>query len=336
MLDEIKKYINDNNLPQLRIQQLEGAFFKKFATTFDEITYFPKILREELNTKFKLCSLELIEIKKSPDSMKFILKTQDGHFIESVLMIHKDNRRTVCVSSQIFCNLGCKFCATGAQPFKRNLTAQEILEQVIFISKHLKQTKERVSNVVFMGMGEPFLNYENLIESIKILNDENFFKIGARHIIVSTAGIVPKIKEFANLGLQIRLAVSLHAPTDELRSKLMPINNEYNLSELFEATDYFTEQTNKKVSYEYVLIKGINSSKQHAEQLAQLLKERLAYVNLLIYNPHQFADFEKPTPETVFNFKKVLELHHIECSIRKSLGTGIDGACGQLAGNQKK
>jgi 23S rRNA (adenine2503-C2)-methyltransferase len=251
-------------------------------------------------------------------------------------MLHKNKRRTVCVSSQIFCALGCKFCATGANTFKRNLTTQEIIEQVLFVSRYLKHNEEKVTNVVYMGMGEPFLNYNNVEESIKILNDENYFGIGARHITVSTSGIVPKIYKFIQLGLQIRLAISLHASNDKLRSKLMPINKKYPLKDLIKATDDFSKKTNKKVSFEYVLIKNINDSPKDAKELVNLLKGKLAHVNLLIYNPHEFANFKKPDIKTVKKFKQILDEAEIECSIRKSMGDDISGACGQLSGKQNK
>ena len=336
MLNEIKKYFEDENLPRFRFKQLEDAIFKNFISNFDDLSNFPKKLREKLSKKFKLNKLILINTHKSKDTIKFLLKTEDKNFIEVVLMIHNDGRRTVCVSSQIFCPLGCKFCATGANKFQRNLTTQEIIEQVLFVSRYLKHKNEKVTNVVFMGMGEPFLNYENVIKSIKILNDKEKFNIGARHITVSTSGIIPRIYDFANFELQTRLAISLHAPNQKLRSELMPINKKYPLNELMKACDFFTKKTNKRISYEYVLIKNINDSKKEAEELVELLKNRLAHVNLLIYNPHEFATFERPDISTVMNFKKILDENGIKNSIRKSMGDDISGACGQLSGKKVK
>ena len=334
MLEQIQSYFEQNKITKFRFTQLENAVFNQFATSFDEITTFPKDLREKLKSEFSLISLTLSETRESEDSTKFVFKTNDGNYIESVLMKHHDGRRTVCVSSQIFCAMGCIFCATGANKYKRNLTADEIVEQVLFVAKHLKPFDERVSNVVFMGMGEPFLNYKNVIESIKIFNNKKYFNIGARHITVSTAGIVPKIREFTELGLQLRLAVSLHAPTDELRSYLMPINQKYSIKELLEATDDFTKKTNKKVSFEYVLITNVNDRKEDAEKLAKLLKPRLCHLNLLVFNPHEFSTFKKPSKESVLAFKKIMDKEGIECSIRKSLGDDISGACGQLSGKK--
>ncbi|MBT3416742.1 23S rRNA (adenine(2503)-C(2))-methyltransferase RlmN [Candidatus Woesearchaeota archaeon] len=333
MYDKIKQYFQDNNLPKFRIKQFEDLIFKQFVSSFDDMTTFSKDLREQLNENFNLYSLSLIETEKTKDTIKFMFETEDGDHIESVLMIN-GKRRTACVSSQIFCAMGCKFCATGAKPFKRNLTGEEIVEQVLFISKYLKKMDERVSNVVYMGMGEPFMNYDNVVESIKIFNDRDKFDIGARHIVVSTCGIIPKIKEFMNLNLQVRLAISLHAANDELRSSLMPVNNQYPLKDLIEVCDEFTKKTNKKVSYEYVLIKGVNDSEKDAKELVQLLEGKLVHVNLIAYNPHEFADFEKPAKSTIINFKNILENNKIESSVRRSMGDEISGACGQLAGKK--
>lgn len=336
MFKDIKFYFEDKKIPKFRFKQLEDAVFKNLVSNFDDITNFPKFLRDDLNDKFSLNSMVLVESYRAGDTVKFVLKTYDSHFVESVLMIHNDARRTVCVSCQVFCAVGCKFCATGANQYKRNLTTSEIIEQVLFISRYLKHKGERVSNVVFMGMGEPFLTYESVVESIGILNDKNKFNIGARHITVSTSGIVPKIYEYANLPYQTRLAISLHAPNQKLRSRLMPINDNYPLADLMKACDYFVEKTNKRISYEYVLIKDVNDSKELAKELCELLSGKLAHVNLLIYNPHEFADFKRPDIERVMAFKKVLDLNGIENSIRRSMGDDISGACGQLSGKQVK
>lgn len=335
MYNEIKTYFEEKKIPKFRYKQFEEAIFKQFVNSFDEITVFPQYLRNEVKEKFEFSSLKLVDTHETNDTTKFVMKTNDNNFIETVLMKHKDKRRTVCVSSQIFCALGCTFCATGANQYKRNLTIKEIIEQVLFVSRYLKPLEEKVSNVVYMGMGEPFLNYENVIESIKILNSENYFNIGARHMTVSTSGIIPKINEFSELGLQVRLAISLHATNEKLRTTLMPINEKYPLKELLKTTDNFTKKTNKRVTFEYVLIKDINDQIKHAKELAELLKGKLAFVNLLIYNPHEFADFEKPIIETVHKFKETLENEGIECAIRKSMGDDISGACGQLSGKKK-
>jgi 23S rRNA (adenine2503-C2)-methyltransferase len=213
---------------------------------------------------------------------------------------------------------------------------EEIVWQVLLIQRFLRDRDERVSNVVFMGMGEPFLNYDNVVHSVKLLNDEKYFGIGARHIVVSTVGISDKIYEFAKLNLQVRLAISLHASNDKLRDDLMPINKKYNIKSILDATDYFSSLNNKRVTFEYVLIKGVNDGLENAKELADLLKGRLAFVNLLVYNPHDYADFEKPDKKKVVEFRDKLLEEGVECSIRRSMGDDISGACGQLAGERKK
>ncbi len=332
MHEDIKEFFEKYKVPKFRFKQLEDAIFKQFVSNFDEITNFPKELREDLKKHFEISKMFLVESHKSGNTVKFVLKTQDEQYVESVLMIHNDGRRTVCVSSQVFCAVGCTFCATGANQFKRSLTADEIVEQVLFVSRYLKHEDEKVTNVVFMGMGEPFLAYDSVISAIKILNDETKYNIGARHITVSTSGIVPKIYDYANLGIQTRLAISLHAPNDKLRSELMPINKRYDLDELMKACDNFTQKTNKRISYEYVLIKNTNDSIENAKELVELLKNRLAHVNLLIFNPHEFSQFEMPDKTTVLRFRDILQEGGIEVSIRKSMGDDISGACGQLSG----
>jgi 23S rRNA (adenine2503-C2)-methyltransferase len=337
MLEKVKNYLVEIGVKNFRIGQLEKAFYSNFVIYFKDLTNFNKVLREKLIERFgeSFIDLSYVSHQESDDSVKFVLKTFDDNLIEVVLMKHLDGRRTVCVSSQIFCAMGCKFCATGQQPFKRNLSKSEILSQVLFVNDFLRKSeKSCVTNVVFMGMGEPFLNYKNVKDAIFSLNDKDFFNIGARHITVSTCGIVPKIYEFMNIGLQVRLAISLHAPNDDLRDEIMPINNKYPLKVLFEALDEFVDRNNKRVSYEYVLIDSVNDSEKCAIELANLLKNRLSFVNLLVYNPHAFSEYKKPNVLRVSSFKKKLESFGIKVAIRKSLGDEIDGACGQLAGKR--
>jgi len=337
MTQTIEELFKENNVPKFRLKQLDHAIYQDLVTDFDQITTYPKWLREKLKkAEIKLTTLELVESHKSGNTVKFVLKTSDNQYIESVLIEHRDNRKTVCVSCQIFCAVGCKFCATGANPFKRSLTTQEIIEQVLFVSRYLKHNEERVTNIVYMGMGEPFLNYKSIEESIKILNNEKYFNIGARHIVVSTAGIIPKIYEYADFPLQTKLAISLHAPNQKLRSELMPINEKYTLKDLMKACDYFVEKTNKRISYEYVLIGGINDQIQQAKELVELLKNRKAHINLLVFNPHEFADYKKPEEKDVIAFRNYLQTRGLEVTIRKSMGDDISGACGQLSGKKLK
>lgn len=332
MLEDIEAYLSEHNKPKFHIKQIRQAVFQQNKSHFSEITTLPKALREELDSKFKLTTFMLLESHKSGNTVKFVLKSDDGNVIESVLMLHRDGRRTVCVSSQVFCAVGCTFCATGANQFQRNLSTREIVEQVLFVARYLKHKDERVTNVVFMGMGEPFLNYDKVVEAIKIFKSPDYFNIGARHITVSTSGIIPKIYAYTNANLKTRLAISLHAANDKLRTELMPINKPYPLKDLMAACDDFVEKTNKRVSYEYVLIRNVNDRLEHAKELVELLKGRLAHLNLLIYNPHEFADFEMPFEEDVIAFRDYVQSQGIEVSIRKSMGDDISGACGQLSG----
>lgn len=335
MFDNIISFFEEKRLPKFRFKQLEKAVLNEFVLDFDNITVFPKSLRDELRTRFgKVTSLSLFKMFEAEDTAKFVLRAGDDNLIECVLMRHED-RNTVCVSSQVFCPVGCKFCATGANKFRRNLSCDEIVEQVLFASNFLKKKNDRVDNIVFMGMGEPFLNYENVIESIKILNDENFFNIGARHITVSTVGIVPKIYDFAKFSLQCRLAISLHAADDELRNELIPINKQYPVSEVMKAVDFFIKEKGKRVTIEYVLIDGVNDSIKCAEKLCDLLKGRMVLVNLIVYNPHEFSKFRRPSKDKVERFKRVLDGCGINVTIRRSMGGDFLGACGQLSGGME-
>ncbi len=329
---EIKKYLEEkfenNKFKNLRIKQLDDFIFNKKKLDFKNFSVFSKDLRKELK-KYNLGILKLIKKIENKETIKFLFKTNDSQFIESVLMKHK-NRFTVCVSSQIYCPLKCKFCATGSFPFKRNLSYWEIVLQVLLIEK---VEKININNIVYMGMGEPFLNYENVIKSLEILT-ENMGK-GARHITISTAGIVPKIKEFINIKKQFRLAISLHAPNNKIRDEIMPINKTYPLEKLFEVLDKYEKIKNKRITYEYVLIKDINDSLKEAKELAGLLKNRKSFVNLLIYNEHNFSTFKRSPKNRVYKFKNYLKKNNINVSIRKSLGDDIEGACGQLSAKTK-
>jgi len=327
---EVLNFLRNCNINFSQENAFKKLIFYYKYFNFDKFLFVKKEIREELKKKFDLELLSLINVRTDSFSEKFLFVTKDNNFIESVLMKHY-NRNTVCVSSQIFCPLQCKFCATGQVPFRRNLTYWEIVLQVLLIEK-IRNIK--VNNVVFMGMGEPFLNFDNVSKALFILNEDK--RIGARHITVSTSGIVPKIVEFAKLNKQFKLAISLHAPNDRLRSELMPINKQYNLRELFSAIDEYTKITNKRVTYEYVLIDNVNDSIREAKQLVNLLKGRKAFVNLLIYNPHPFSDFERPSHEKVIKFKNYLLRNGVTVAIRRSLGDDIQGACGQLSASERK
>lgn len=321
--------------PQYRIKQAEKAVFDDLVGNWNEVTTLPQALRQKLNRE---CPLKINgEIFKTDDkkTIKALLTLDDGQKIEAVLMLHQDKRHTVCVSSQVGCALKCGFCTTGQQGFKRNLTAEEMISQVLFFGRYLKKNKsaeDRITNVVFMGMGEPLLNYSNVMSAIKFINSEKGLNIGARKISISTAGVISGIKKLANEKLQINLAISLHAANDKLRQKLMPIAQDNNLEELIKAMDDYLKKTKRQVMIEYILIDGINDSVEQAKELADLLKGRLVMVNLIACNPvKQF----KPSPAPVIaKFKNMLLRERIVVTERYRYGREIDAACGQLAGGK--
>lgn len=314
--------------PAYRLKQSRKAVFRDLIEDWNQATNLPLYLRENLN---KECSLSIngeFFISKDQKTVKALIFLEDGFKIESVLMRHK-RRNTICVSSQVGCALGCKFCATGKMGFKKNLGVFEIVEQVIFFAKYLKKTKEKVTNIVFMGMGEPFLNYENVISAIKILNDKEGFNLGVRKFSISTVGITEGIKKLSEEKLQINLAISLHAPDDKLRSQLMPIGKKYNIKKILEAVDDYIEKTNRKVMFEYLMIKDMNDSDDLARKLIKLMKRRLYLVNLISYNPT--ADFKPSSKERIQKFKSVLEKAGVYVTERYRFGREIKAACGQLA-----
>lgn len=322
--------------PKFRLKQINEAIFGRFIENWDQVSNLPKALRETLK---KECSLEIkADISKSADNktIKAAITLADGQITETVLMRHEE-RNTVCVSCQIGCALACDFCLTSQKGFKRNLTAQEIIEQIILFERQLKKENQKVSSVVFMGMGEPLLNLGEVIKAIRIINDKDKINIGARHISVSTVGITEGIKKLADFPLQINLAISIHAPDNELRSRLMPINQKYPLPEILEAAGEYIAKTNRKLMIEYVMLKDINDSVSQAEELAIILKKylpHLYFVNLIAYN--QTQKFQGSLPKTLKEFKITLEKAGITVTQRYKFGADIKGACGQLAGQFKK
>lgn len=321
-----KKY----NLPNYRISQLNKHYYKDLSSSFDEMSTLPKELREKLKEEIQLPLLTVIssQISKDKNTQKVLFKTSKGSYVESVLMREKD-RNTVCVSCMSGCPVGCIFCATGQMGLEELLSEHQIVEQVLYFARILKLEGKKVSNIVYMGMGEPMLNLKSVARSIKILTDKEKFDIGKRRITVSTAGYIPNLKKFLNMKYGVKLAVSLHAPTQELRDMLMPnISTKNTLKDLFQVLDTYTEETNKRITYEYVLLRGINDSVEHAKELALLLKNRLSLVNLIDYNENSCFDFKK-SKNTIL-FKKILEERNINCTLRKSYGDDIKGACGQL------
>lgn len=324
----VKKVLK--NQPDYRLKQAKRLVFLNLIDDWMEATSFSPSLREKLNEK---CSLKIKAetfVSKDKRTVKAIIFLGDGLKIESVLMQHQDKRNTICVSSQVGCPLDCAFCATGKMGFKRNLKDFEIVNQVLFFARYLKKKKQKVTNIVFMGMGEPFLNYKNVIESIKILNDKQGFNLGARHFSISTVGITEGIKKLSNEDLEINLAVSLHAADNKLRSKIVPIGKSYPLSKILKAVNDYISKTRRRVMFEYVMMRDVNDKDEHAEQLAKIMKKPLYLVNLIACNP--VGDFKPSSSKRIKEFKEILEQKGINVTQRYSFGQDIKAACGQLAG----
>ena len=304
-----------------RLKQIQRLLYKDLISNWDDATILPLEMRRELKESFPLEINH--KIFKDKNTKKAVIELKDGSKIETVLMEHDQKRATVCVSCQVGCPLGCLFCATG-KSFKRNLEIDEILKQVLLFSRYYRKP----TNIVFMGMGEPFLNYDNVMEAIRILNDSNCFNIGARKISISTAGIIEGIKKFTNENIQVNLSISLHAPNDKLRRKLMPVSNGYTIKELLEVVDEYILKTKRRVMFEYLLIKNVNDSIEDAKQLSLLMKKPLYMVNLIPYN--STGKFKKSN--NTKEFKNYLEKQGIFVTQRYEFGSKIDAACGQLAG----
>lgn len=315
--------------PAYRLRQVKKAIFQDLIDDWNKATTLPLNLREILNRESPLSIKGELFFSKDQRTSRILITLSDGLKVESVLMRHK-KRNTICVSSQVGCPLGCVFCATGKMGFKRNLKDFEIVEQVLFFARYLKNFKERVTNVVFMGMGEPFLNYEDVISAIKILNNKEGFNLGARKFSISTAGITEGIEKLAEEKLEVNLAISLHAPDDKLRSELMPIGKKYSIKKVLETVDDYIKKTNRKVMFEYLMIKDVNDSDDLAKKLIKLMKKRLYLVNLISYNPT--ADFKPSSKERIQKFKSILEKAGVYVTERYRFGREIKAACGQLAG----
>jgi len=312
--------------PSYRIKQVKLALFDGLIKDWNEVKTLPLSLRDTLNKECSLFIDAQIFTSKDKNTIKALITLKDGLKIETVLMKHKDGRNTVCVSSQVGCPLNCAFCATGKLGLERSLEIYEIVEQVLFFARRLKG-KGRISNIVFMGMGEPFLNYDNVMDSIKILNDRDSLNIGARHISISTAGAIAGINRLSEEKLQINLSVSLHASNNDLRSKLMPINDQYSIEELLESVDNYINKTNRKVMFEYLMLKDVNDSNTQAQELARLMRRPLYFLNLIEYN--STGVFEPSI--RMKEFKELLGKNGVQVTQRYKFGQNIQAACGQLA-----
>ena len=339
-IKKINIFLEENKLPKFRLKQILKAVYADSVSSFSEISTLPKDLREKMDKEVDILSFEAEEIQsdKKDGSQKVLLKLSDGNFIETVLMPGViENHWTACISSQVGCAMACAFCATGNMGFKRNLSYEEIIDQVLFWKQYLVKNKpeDNLSNIVYMGMGEPFMNWDEVSKSIHKLLDESLFNFSARHISVSTSGLADKIKRFAKEFPQLNLAVSLIFPNDEDRSKHMPVNKKFNLKDLTQAINYYLMTTNRKIFLEYVLFEGINDEEANAQELAQFIKhiekKQLVHINLIRYNTTD-SKFKSTSREKTVAFQKYLSKYKIFSTIRKSIGGEINAACGQLAG----
>lgn len=329
-LEKLENYFIENGEKKFKATQIFEWLYKKRIDDFFLMSNIKKELQTKLNDEFSTYKIKVIDKKEDKDVIKFLFELEDKNKIEAVLMNH-DYGKSLCISTQVGCNMGCKFCESGRLKKVRNLETYEMVEQILVIEELLKL---RISHVVLMGIGEPFDNYDNVIDFIDIINSGKGIDIGARHITVSTCGIIPKIKEFMDNGKQVNLAISLHAPNNELRNKIMPINKAYNIEELIKILKEYIQKTNRRVTFEYVLLDGINDTKECALELANLLKNMNAYVNLIPYNETSHIEFKRS--KKVMEFYDILKKNNINVTVRREFGTKVSAACGQLRSNYEE
>lgn len=326
-LEELSDWMKTSGESSFRATQVNDWIYKK-VYNFDEMKNITKTLQEKLKDDFYIGIHEVIEKYTSSDkkTVKYLFKLKDGNVIESVLMKY-DYGNSVCLSTQVGCRMGCTFCASTIGGRVRNLSSGEILGEILTI---IKDSGENISNIVLMGTGEPFDNYDNVIKFLSVVNSKKGLNIGQRHITLSTCGLVPEIRKFADENLQVTLAISLHSPIDDLRKEMMPIANKYSIEELINSCDYYIKKTNRRITFEYSLVKGKNDSKEHAIALANLLKNILCHVNLIPVNQVIEREHVRPSKETILAFKNILVKNNIETTVRKEMGLDINAACGQL------
>jgi len=322
-----------------RLEQIYRAATKELVPALEAVSTLPKELRESLASQgFAFDSIVPVVVEGSRDGQttKGLFRLADGSDVEAVLMEHYGERSTVCISSQAGCAYACAFCATGQAGFMRNLEATEIFDQAVYFARVLASRGKKVTNVVFMGMGEPFANYDAVMDAVRLLHDPRGFGLGHRHITISTVGLVPQIDRFADEGIQVNLAVSLHAPDDELRGRIMPVNRKYALADLMAAVERYVSKTKRKVFFEYVMLRGVNDDDECADRLAKLMRGPLYHVNLIPYNATPDADFTGSSADRVRAFQKRLESHAAVATVRVPMGRDIAAACGQLRAQAKR
>jgi len=332
-LDELKQWMKSEKESEFRAKQILDWLYKGIWK-FEEMTNIPKGTKAKLEKYFYIGIpyVEKVQESKVSETSKFLFALEDGNLIESVVMKYKHGN-SICVSTQVGCRMGCKFCASTIDGLVRDLTPGEILGQIM---RAQKEIGERISNVVLMGSGEPLDNYENVMKFLALVNADYGLNIGQRHITLSTCGVVPKILDLADKNLQITLAISLHAPSDELRKEMMPIANKYSIDEIIKACKYYVDKTNRRITFEYALVRGVNDTAEHAKELNNILKGLLCHINLIPINEIQENNFKKSYYENVNSFSNILTSCGIENTIRREMGTDIDAACGQLRRRELK
>ena len=331
-LKKLEDYFISIGEKKFKATQVYEWLYKKRVKDFDEFKNVKKETILKLKEDFTFTSITLVDKKSDVDVSKYLFKLEDHNKIEAVLMNH-DYGKSLCVSTEVGCNMGCKFCESGRLKKVRNLNTHEMVEQILKIEE---LENIRISHVVLMGIGEPFDNYDNVIDFIDIINEGKGIDIGARHITVSTCGLVPKIEEFMNHGKQVNLAISLHAPNDELRSKIMPINKAYPLKDLIQVLKKYVDKTNRRVTFEYILLDGVNDKEEHAIELSKLVKGLNCYINLIPYNETSHIEFKRANETSILKFYDTLKKNHVNVTIRREFGTKVMAACGQLRSNYEE
>lgn len=325
-LENLEKILIENGYKKFNAHQIYDWLYKKRINSFDDMSNIKKELIEYLKQNYSLNTIKLVTKQEDIDVCKYLFELNDGNKIEAVYM-HHNYGHSLCISTQVGCNMGCAFCESGRLKKVRNLESSEMVEQILKIEEDLNL---RLTHLVLMGIGEPFDNYDNVINFIEIINNPKGIELGSRHITISTCGIVPKIKEFMNYDKQVNLAISLHAPNNEVRNKIMAINKAYPVEALIEAIKEYINKTNRRVTFEYIMLKGINDSEKHALELSQLLKGINAYVNLIPYNETSHINLEKSSKEQILKFYDILKKNKINVTVRKEFGSKVSAACGQL------
>ena len=325
-LKELENYFLNVNEKKYKALQVYEWLNKKRADSFDKMTNIKKEVIDLLKKDFVIEYPTIIKKQEGKEVYKYLFELKDKSKIEAVLMCH-DYGNSLCVSTEVGCNMGCTFCESGRKKKKRNLEAHEMVTQILLIEKDLSI---RISHIVLMGIGEPFDNYDNVMKFIRIINSDRGIAIGARHITVSTCGIVPKIYEFMNENLQVNLAISLHAPNNQIRDKIMKINKVYKIEDIIKAVKEYINKTNRRVTFEYIMLKDINDSKESARELSKLLKGINAYVNLIPYNETSYINLKKTNEKNIMEFYDILKKAKINVTVRKEFGSEVSAACGQL------